>query len=121
MKKLKRIAQVLFVMALIGMPLVALALPTPTPPVSGNEVTLSQIEQLILRIVTFLVTFGIIVAVGFIIWGGIRWVAAMGNDDAVKKARQTVLNGIIGAAIILGVGVILRTLAALITRDFFFR
>lgn len=40
-----------------------------------------------------------IVAVGYIVWGGIQFVIAQGESDRTKKARQTVINALIGLAI----------------------
>ena len=102
------------------MPVLVLAtLSTPTPPTTGQAVTLNEIEDLITRIAQFLIVVSIIIAVIFIIWGGIMYMAARGDEDRVSKAKATIFNGIIGAAVVLGVGVILQTLAGLITRSFF--
>ena len=45
--------------------------------------------------------------------------AARGNEEQATSAKTTIWNGVIGAAVVLGVGVILQTLAGLITRSFF--
>ena len=37
----------------------------------------------------------------------------------IKKAREMLKSGIIGAAIVLGVGVIIQTVASIVTRNFF--
>ncbi len=101
-------------------PMVAMAfLPTPQPGVGGAPVTLSEVQAIVQQIARFLIVISIVIAVIFIIWGGIRWMAAMGNEDAVKKAQTTIKNGIFGAAVVLGVGVILNTLASIFTRDIF--
>ena len=95
------------------------ALPTPTPPTTGQAITLIEIENLIRRIAQFLIIVSVIIAVIFIIWGGVMYMAARGDEGRVGTARSTIWNGIIGAVIVLGVGVILQTLAGLITRSFF--
>jgi len=123
MKGLKRVAQVGIVALLFAAPMIVAlaAIPTPSVPTApGSEVTLGTLENLILRIITFLVTFGIIIAVGMIIFGGIRWMTAAGNEERATAAKETIWNGVKGAAIVLGVGVILRTVAALVNLDFFF-
>ena len=94
-------------------------MPTPTPPTSGQALTLVEIENLIKRIAQFLIIVSVIIAVIFIIWGGVMYMAARGNEEQATKAKSTIFNGIIGAAVVLGVGVILQTLAGLITRSFF--
>ena len=104
---------------LTPMLVLAATLPTPTPPTVGTAVTLNEIEALIRRIAQFLIIVSVIVAVIFIIWGGVMYMAARGNEEQATKAKTTIFNGIIGAAVVLGVGVILQTLAGLITRSFF--
>jgi hypothetical protein len=42
-----------------------------------------------------------LVAVGYVVWGGIQFVVAQGESDKTKKARQTVINAMIGMAIAL--------------------
>lgn len=121
MSKTQKVALVSMAVMAVLMPVLVLAvtLPTPTPPTSGEAVTLDEIESLIRRIAQFLIIVSVIVAVIFIIWGGVMYMAARGDEDRVKTAKSTIYNGIIGAAVVLGVGVILQTLAGLITRNFF--
>ena len=105
------------------MPVLVLAvstnLNTPTPPTSGTALTLNEIEGLIRRVAQFLIIVSVIIAVIFIIWGGVMYMAARGDTEKAGAAKTTIYNGIIGAAVVLGVGVILQTLAGLITRSFF--
>ena len=99
--------------------LVSAQLPPPTSPIGGTAVSLDEVQSLIEGIARFLIIVSIVIAVIFIIWGGIRWITAGGSEDAIKKAKQTVWNGIIGALIVLAVGVILQTLAGIVARTFF--
>ena len=117
----KLIRTVLFGLTAIAvlMPMMAFALPTPTPPVTGNALTLVNIQALIERIAQFLIIVSMIIAIIFIIWGGILYMAARGDDAKAETAKTTIYNGVIGAAVVLGVGVILQTLAGIITRTFF--
>ena len=94
-------------------------LKTPTPPTSGTALTLVEIEILVRRVAQFLIIVSVIIAVIFIIWGGVMYMAARGDTEKAGAAKTTIFNGIIGAAVVLGVGVILQTLAGLITRSFF--
>ena len=82
----------------------------------GEEITLAEIQNIIETIAQFLIVISIVIAVIFIIWGGIRYMAS-GEDK--KAAKATIWNGIIGAAVVLAVGVILNTVASLVTRTFF--
>ncbi|OGN02621.1 MAG: hypothetical protein A2655_02770 [Candidatus Yanofskybacteria bacterium RIFCSPHIGHO2_01_FULL_43_42] len=120
-KNISRTTLVALAIIAVLMPVLVLAgtLPTPTPPTTGSAITLLEIEELIRRIAQFLIIVSVILAVIFIIWGGVMYMAARGDDEKVKSAQSTIWNGVIGAAVVLGVGVILQTLAGLITRSFF--
>lgn len=119
-KKLARTTLIALTVMAVLTPVLALAvLPTPTPPVTGTGITLVEIEALLNRIAKFLIVVSIIIAVIFIVWGGILYMAARGDEGKVETAKSTIYNGIIGAAVVLGVGVILQTLAGVITRSFF--
>ena len=115
----KKTALVSLSVAVLLMPVLVLALATPTPPTAGTPVTLNEIEVLIRRVAQFLIIVSVIIAVIFIIWGGVMYMAARGNEEQATSAKTTIWNGVIGAAVVLGVGVILQTLAGLITRSFF--
>lgn len=121
MNKINRTILTATTVAAVLMPVLVLAviLPTPTPPTGGQGIDLNEIEALISRIAQFLIIVSVIIAVIFIIWGGIMYMAARGDEDKATKAKTTIYNGIIGAAVVLGVGVILQTLSKLITRSFF--
>ena len=121
MSKISKTTLVALAVIAVLMPVLVLAasLPTPMPPTTGQAITLNEIEGLVKRIAQFLIIISVILAVIFIIWGGVMYMAARGNEEQATKAKTTIFNGIIGAAVVLGVGVILQTLAGLITRSFF--
>lgn len=57
-----------------------------------------------------------IVAVGIILIGGFQWMTAGGNEENVTKAKQRIIQGIIGLAIILASWAIARfVLESLVT------
>ena len=105
-------------MALL-MPVLVFALVTPTPPVGGLPITLDDIETRIEQVAASLVVFSVVLAVIFIIWGGIAFMTAGGDETKAGAAKTRIWNGVIGAAVVLAVGVILQTLASVITRTFF--
>ena len=53
----------------------------------------------LLAIIDILLRLSGLVALGFIVYGGIRFVTSQGSSDGTKQARETVLNGIIGMVI----------------------
>jgi hypothetical protein len=94
-------------------------LPNPSLPVTGSPVTLAEIQDRITQIAQFLIVISLVIAVIYIVWGGIRWMMSKEDPGKSKAAKEQIKNGIFGAAIILAVGVILQTLAGLVTRTFF--
>ena len=120
-QKISKVIMPVMLIMLLAMPLFTLAqgsLRDPESPLGGNPLTLGEIEAIIRRIAQFLIVIGVILAVIFIVFGGIMWLTG-GDSDRVKKGKAYVINGIWGAAIVLGVGVILQTIALLVTRQFF--
>ena len=96
-----------------------IALSNPNLPVTGPGVNLSEIQQRITEVAQFLIVVSMVIAVIFIIYGGIRYMVAQGDPTAAKAARGTIFHGVIGAAVVLAVGVILQTVAGLVSRTFF--
>lgn len=85
----------------------------------GQPVTFDELDYLIGRIANFMIVTSVLLAVIYIIWGGITYMAAGAETTKVDEAKVRIKNGIIGAAIVLGVGVIIQTIAGIVTRDFF--
>jgi len=120
MSNTKKFVYVGMVVMALAMPVLVLAvLNTPTPPVGGTALSLSEIEARIRQVAQFIIIVSVILAVIFIIWGGIAYMTAGGDEEKASSAKTRIWNGVIGAAVVLAVGVILQTLAALITRSFF--
>ena len=87
-------------------------------PIEGEGLDEASIATLLERIANFLITIALIIVVIAIVWGGILWMTAGGDEGKAGKAKSTILNGIIGAAVIFFVGIILNTLQNTIA-DFF--
>ena len=52
-----------------------------------------------LAVIEVLLRVGAMVAVGFIIYGGFRYILSQGEPDAIKKAQGTIINSVIGLVI----------------------
>lgn len=104
---------------LVLLPLIVLAqLPVPTvPTVPGT--TLNDIEKYINRVGQFLMVIGVALALIFLIYGGIVWMNAGSDETKIKNAKTRMKQGAWGALIILAVGLILQTLAKVVTQTFF--
>jgi hypothetical protein len=118
METLKKIVRLAIPAALI-LPLLAFADIFYPQAGGGTALTLDKIQAIIETVANWLMVVGVVIAVIYIIWGGITWMAARGDPTKVKKAQDAITHGIIGAVIVLGVGVILRTAAVFVTRTFF--
>ena len=121
MTKFHKVARAGIITAMALMPALVLAqLPTPTSPYAGAPVTLSDVQGLIETVARFLILISVVVAVIFIVWGGMMYM--MAGDDAAKSgaAKSRIVNGIIGALVVLAVGLILQTLASLVNWTTFF-
>ena len=83
----------------------------------GDENQAWDIERLtsLARVLeTFLLAVGGILAAIFIIWGGITYMFAGGDEEKSKKAKTRIWNGIIGAIIVFGVFIIIATIKAVL-------
>ncbi|OGN01495.1 MAG: hypothetical protein A3B91_05205 [Candidatus Yanofskybacteria bacterium RIFCSPHIGHO2_02_FULL_41_29] len=121
MFKFKTVSKVGIATAMALMPFLVLAqLPTPTSPYAGAPVTLDDIRDLIETVARFLILISVVVAVIFIVWGGMMYM--MAGDDVAKAgaAKSRIVNGIIGALVVLAVGLILQTLATVVNWTVFF-
>jgi hypothetical protein len=117
---IKKIAKVAIPVALMVVPFLTFAalIPAPTNPVNStnNALTLAEIQSLIETIARFLMIIAIIVAVVFIVWGAIVY---MSGGERAEAGKKWIWSGIIGAAVVFAVGIILQTVAGLVTRAFF--
>lgn len=85
-------------------------------PLTGTAVNLTEIQNRITQVAQFLIVVSMVIAVIMIVYGGIRWMMSPGD---AAEAKTIIKNGLIGAAIVLAVGVLLQTVAGLVTRTFF--
>ena len=122
MSKFKKIGKFVIPAAALLLPIMSLAAVQVIPPdvtTTGTPITLVEIENIITRFANFLIVISVIIAVIFIIWGGVMYMTSRGDAKKAEAARGVIFNGIIGAAVVLGVGVILNTVKGLLARTFF--
>lgn len=91
----------------------------PTPPVAGQGLTLVVIGALIARVGSFLTTVGVLLAFIAVIISGIMYMKAGAEPTKIEKAKGWFKNALLGALIVLGVGVIVSTIANVVSRQFF--
>ena len=61
----------------------------------------SSPTNLIITVINILLGIAFLVAVLFLIIGGFRYIFSAGNEEAAEKGRHTVVNALIGIAIII--------------------
>jgi lysylphosphatidylglycerol synthetase-like protein (DUF2156 family) len=80
-------------------------------PIEGTAIDIKDIENLIQDVANFFLTVAGIVAVGFMVYGGVQMVTSRGNDTKFGEGKKTLTNAIIGAVVIFAVGIIINTIA----------
>ena len=85
----------------------------------GKPITFDELDNLIERVAQSVLVISVLLAVIFIVRAGITWMSAGADTKKVDDAKAQLKGGIIGAVIVLGVGVIINTIAAVVTREFF--
>lgn len=119
MNLIKKYTAISALAMLVLMPVIVLAqLPTAQPPVA-SALTLVEIEQIIIRVARFILFLGIVAALIYIVLGGIAWMRAGGDEKKIGEAKTKIWSGVWGALVVLAVGLILQTLAGVVTRVFF--
>jgi hypothetical protein len=67
--------------------------------VLAQNFKIQDISLIALALVDVALRIAALVAVGYVIYGGVQFVAAQGEADKAKKARQTIINALIGLVI----------------------
>lgn len=80
-----------------------------------NPIRAENIQCLVLLLFKMAVNVLAFVAVGYIIWAGFLFVKAQGNEAELKKAKQAILNAIIGSILIFGAWVFAEIISRTIT------
>lgn len=91
----------------------------PTPPAPGRGLTLAEIGSLIAIVGSFLTSIGVLLAIIALVVSGIIYMKAGADLTKIANAKTWLKNVLIGALIVLGVGMIINTLANIISREFF--
>ena len=111
---LKILGSALLGQLIIFSPLFVYAQPNAFP----NEAwTLQDIVDLMGVIRNFFLIAGVIAVVVFMIWSGISYLTAGGNDQKLKDAKKRFLWTIIGTAIVLATFAIISTITAFLAKD----
>lgn len=78
-----------------------------TPVISG----INDIWLIILAIIEILLRVAILVAIGFMLYGGIKFITSRGNSDKINSARNTVQDALVGIIIAVAATAIISFIA----------
>ena len=81
--------------------------------------SLSPAQDIIVQLSNFIIGLAGVVMITFVVISGIMMSTAGQNQEKFKKARQMLTNVIWGSLVIMGSGVIINTVYAVVTRTFF--
>lgn len=75
-----------------------------------NPLASKTFEQLVLSLSQIITYIGVPIAALFIIYSGLKFVTARGNEDKINDAKNGLLWAIVGTGILIGAWVIVRIL-----------
>jgi amino acid transporter len=81
----------------------------------SNTCTIQDLISEIFIVINFLLGSATLLAIGYILYGGVRMIMAYGNEESVKNARSTITNAIVGLVIILISFLIVTSVTAYLT------
>lgn len=85
----------------------------------AEPITAKGIHDFMIITANFLYAVSMIAAIMVFVISGIMYLTAGVSENSVKKAKEMFRKGVWGVLIILGSGVIINTIGALITGEFF--
>lgn len=79
----------------------------------------TNIQDIIISVVKFILSFLGLLAIIIIIYGGFLWMTSRGNDDQVSQAKSTITAGLIGLVIIIAAYVITNVVIDIVQNQIF--
>ena len=71
-------------------------------------------------VVTLLFVIAVLIALGFLIWGGIKWITSGGDKSGVESARNHIVAAIVGLVIVFLAFFIINIVAGFFIKGFSF-
>jgi hypothetical protein len=111
-KKTITTTSILTLVALMGIRNKAIAAGfCPTDQKLAGLCTTPDADTLFNTILTYLLIIGALVAIIFLIWGGIKWITSGGDKAKVESARNTIIGAIIGLIVVFASFLIINLVA----------
>lgn len=73
----------------------------------------SSVQAIVKFGVTFLLVASTVLAIFFLIYGGIKWITSGGDEKAIDSARKTVTYAVIGLCVVFASFMILNIISAI--------
>lgn len=104
-KKIFLFVQGLFIYLFLALPAYAQTSVDPCTKSSGIAATLcklggDQIASTIRNIIVFFVILAVIIALLYLVYGGIKWITSRGEKDQVEAARNHIIAAIVGLIVV---------------------
>ena len=64
------------------------------------NLTSNNFGNLIGAVITLLFVIAVIIALAFLVWGGLKWILSGGDKSAVEGARNTIVAAVVGLVIV---------------------
>src|SRR5687767_7616564 len=64
------------------------------------DITADDFGKIVGNAITILFVLAIIIALGFLIYGGIKWITSGGDKAAVEGARNTIVAAVVGLVVV---------------------
>ena len=96
MKKFDKI-NMAFSSALLLIPGVSLAIEEGIKPIDGGTWTVAEILE---RVTNWILGFTGLVAIMFLVYGGLQYIISAGNKDKAEAAKKTILYAVIGLVVV---------------------
>ena len=82
-----------------------------TPDINESQpCTACDLLRLAQNVLKFAFVIAFLIVVGFIVYGGFRWIFSGGKEQNIKAGQQIITNAIIGLVIILAAWIIVNTI-----------
>lgn len=115
LKILEIIVAVVLLLAPVAVSYAALGDSFQCDPQAGQNCSITSVNELIKKILTWLLGIAFGVAVLFLIVGGFWYITSAGNEETAEKGKNTAINAIIGIVIIVLSWVIINVVTGLVT------
>lgn len=72
---------------------------------------INDVWLILAAVIEMLLRIAALAAVGFVVWGGIQFISGQGEPDKAAKARNTIINALVGLVISVGAATLVSFIA----------